>query len=309
MMGYSYNWDDGPRKCFNAVKNYQLGWYDRQKESIYPLDYVGNPQAFVFNGIDDYKKKGSTDNKLVTLRLKQYGGSFGVDYYVGYNRATGANSGVNEAKDTVTIYEKALGGPNGYGGSTRVAALVAGENYRIQNFKGSNTDVYIYVHSFSNDLTDATVIVSAGELVTVLPTDADNTGCDDDLDWKYRGEKGKKCTWVGEGNNWKIKKKCTKMDGDRHVYEICPETCGRVGVGSCVDEKHKNSGCSDDPDFRYNNDPSKMCLNWVVQSKNKRVLKKRCKKSVGDGTRVFDHCKDTCGVAGLGSCSGGLVGR
>merc|ERR1712029_579475 len=37
MMGAGSKSEDGPIKCYNAVKNYQLGWYDLQKDSIDPL--------------------------------------------------------------------------------------------------------------------------------------------------------------------------------------------------------------------------------------------------------------------------------
>jgi hypothetical protein len=31
FMGFSYSEDDGPRECYNTVKNWLLGWYeDRQ---------------------------------------------------------------------------------------------------------------------------------------------------------------------------------------------------------------------------------------------------------------------------------------
>jgi hypothetical protein len=71
-MGYSYA--AKTKMCFNAAKNYQLGWFDLQKASINPLDFIGNPQTYALNGIDDYKKDGSAKNgELITLRLEMNG--------------------------------------------------------------------------------------------------------------------------------------------------------------------------------------------------------------------------------------------
>jgi hypothetical protein len=37
MMGYSYNQDDSPNKCFNAAKSWQRGWYDDRHTTVRPL--------------------------------------------------------------------------------------------------------------------------------------------------------------------------------------------------------------------------------------------------------------------------------
>jgi hypothetical protein len=114
IMGYSSRDDDGPAICFNAPKNYQLSWFDLQKASIDPLEYTSNnPQTFVLNGIDDYKKDGSSNGELITLRLEQYGtidgGGDGQDYYIGYNRKSGSNRGTtNDIADKVLIFSTEL---------------------------------------------------------------------------------------------------------------------------------------------------------------------------------------------------------
>ena len=70
------------RRCYNAVKNYQLGWYDLQIDSHDPIDFVGYPQSFVLNGVADYKKDGKSDAELISLRLEQFGDNDGVDFYL-----------------------------------------------------------------------------------------------------------------------------------------------------------------------------------------------------------------------------------
>jgi len=166
MMGYSYNEDDGPKKCFNAAKSYQLGWYAKQISSIDPLDYISDPQSFVLNGVADYKKDGSNGESLVSLRLEDQGLHGGIDYYIGYNRRTGITDGVLGAPNCVTLTEKenpyyTVQGRNGYGKSLRIAALKAGESTTLQNYGSSNYDVTLTVDAI--DGKDAFITITAIE--------------------------------------------------------------------------------------------------------------------------------------------------
>jgi len=179
LMGYSYDSDDGPKMCFNAAKNFQLGWYERQKQSFYPLQNKDTTQKFVLNGINDYKTTGSTDGKLVTLRIVEYGdeydtslGDYGNDYYVGYNRKTGPNSGTLEAGNKVVIFRKDKGGPDNYGESNRIADLSPGDTYQITDFAGKPVDVTIRYKSLTGNGQDANIeIITLGDGVpTMAPT-------------------------------------------------------------------------------------------------------------------------------------------
>ena len=64
------------------MKNYILGWYDLQIDSYDPIEFVGNPQSFVLNGVADYKIDGSSNGELISLRLEQFGDDDGVDFYL-----------------------------------------------------------------------------------------------------------------------------------------------------------------------------------------------------------------------------------
>ena len=92
MMGYSYGYDDIPSMCFDGAKHWALGWYDDRKEEVDPSQgvWVGNVVAFV-----DYELVTGYDKILVKVG----------DYYIQYNRAKGANFGVQEKVDEVTITE------------------------------------------------------------------------------------------------------------------------------------------------------------------------------------------------------------
>lgn len=136
MMGFSFRFDDTPIQCFNAAKSMQLGWYPEQSASIKLGDMVGAPQSFVLNGVADYKPDGSNGDKLVTLRLEYQGFNDGKDYYVGYNRAVGINKETSSVPDTVALMEKlndegSIYGLDYNGKSNRLAALVAGESFKV----------------------------------------------------------------------------------------------------------------------------------------------------------------------------------
>lgn len=127
------------------------------------------------NGINDYKKDGTSNGELITLRLENEGDFGGVDYYIGYNRATGPNEGTQEARDQVTLIEKEnkFGkGREGSGQSRRISGLSVGESFTIHNYKGTASNVSIKFESISEDRKDATIVVSTNDSndPTLAPT-------------------------------------------------------------------------------------------------------------------------------------------
>ena len=72
---------NGPLKCFNANKNWILGWY-RDKSIALPgaSRWSGRLVAFV-----DYGQANTARNEYVLLRVD--------DVFVQYNRAKGFNAG------------------------------------------------------------------------------------------------------------------------------------------------------------------------------------------------------------------------
>lgn len=205
MMGYSFTSDD-TSMCFNAAKNYQLGWYDLQKASFDPLQFVSNPQRFVLNGIDEYKKDGTSNGELVSLRLEQYGtmDGDGKDYYIGYNRKSGPNRGTYEAVDKVVIFSKEIGGASKYGKSVRIAELSVGESYQIDEFKGTLFSVFIEVESISQDLRDATIVVSTS---IPIPSEAPTQSCNGS--GRFKLELG--TDNYGKETSWELKETVSSM--------------------------------------------------------------------------------------------------
>ncbi|OEU21581.1 hypothetical protein FRACYDRAFT_235207 [Fragilariopsis cylindrus CCMP1102] len=161
MMGFSYNSDDGPKKCFNAAKNYQLGWYNLQKESYNPVDFFDEKQTFVMNGMTEYNKnEGASKDNLITLRLENKRNDLD-DYYIGYNRATGANSGTDEARDKIVVLQKPIAGPDNYGASFKIAELAVGQTYLIESVNYYAVVTYEYCSGGEKDLRDATISILA----------------------------------------------------------------------------------------------------------------------------------------------------
>ena len=131
--------------CFNNAKNWQLGWYTDRRATVTPLvssSWTGN-----LVGVAQYNS--TLDGQFVILKVE---GGTSLDYYVGFNRATGINSGTVEARNQVTIQSRALG--TGYATSTLVAKLSADGTYSISNFGGSGDEVVIKVLSI--DITSST---------------------------------------------------------------------------------------------------------------------------------------------------------
>lgn len=181
MMGFSYDSDDGPRKCFNAVKNYQLGWYDLQKEAYDPLSNIGGTKTYVMNGVDEYQSTES-EGKFITIRLINKPTSTQDDYYIGYNHAKGPNSGTSEAANKVVITRKPSGGPDGYGESWKESELSVGQSYTIPNYRDSGSSVKVTFESVANgssNIRDATIsieTISPEPTLSPTPTNCDGLG-------------------------------------------------------------------------------------------------------------------------------------
>eukprot|EP00535_Pseudo-nitzschia_heimii_P000680 CAMPEP_0197179308 /NCGR_PEP_ID=MMETSP1423-20130617/4309_1 /TAXON_ID=476441 /ORGANISM="Pseudo-nitzschia heimii, Strain UNC1101" /LENGTH=522 /DNA_ID=CAMNT_0042629205 /DNA_START=39 /DNA_END=1607 /DNA_ORIENTATION=+ len=171
MMGFSYRLDDGPDICFNAAKSFQLQWYEDKVGSVDPRLIPGGFRSYDLIGVADY---GTADG-LVSLRLEYQGTQTdGVEWYVGYNRVSGINSGVpnvdEAAPNKVHLIEKVneFGGSYQYGLSERIAALAAGEEH---SWNVGGTEVTLRVDSIDGAIASVTLIGGNAPLVpTGSPT-------------------------------------------------------------------------------------------------------------------------------------------
>jgi hypothetical protein len=65
FMGFSYSQDD-QYMCFNAVNNYQLGWYDGQYSDVTAATTMGD-KAFVLNGVETAGSTGAANDKKIAV--------------------------------------------------------------------------------------------------------------------------------------------------------------------------------------------------------------------------------------------------
>jgi len=94
MMGYSYSESD-TKMCFNAPKNWQLGWYtDRQTVLI-----AGSSANVRIYGLSDYESTSTGDTILIQI-------PGGTDWYVSFNRKDGVNSGTKEGGNQVLVHNR-----------------------------------------------------------------------------------------------------------------------------------------------------------------------------------------------------------
>ena len=125
MMGYSYNYDDGPEMCFNAPKNWQLGWYPLGELEVVNQYFEGK----IF-GIADYGAFINGDLNVSNdeiIMAKVINPAAGEDWYVSFNRDTGINSGTVEGQDQVLVHKRPQG--TGYAESSLMAKLSTGGVY------------------------------------------------------------------------------------------------------------------------------------------------------------------------------------
>eukprot|EP00536_Pseudo-nitzschia_multiseries_P017210 jgi/Psemu1/264124/estExt_Genewise1Plus.C_14320001 len=72
---------------------------------------------------------------------------------------------------------------------------------------------------------------------TMAPTIVPNKDCDDSSILAFKNKKKKNCKWVGRGK--KVAKKCKKKWNGTRIFDWCPKTCAKVGLGKCTDTNTK----------------------------------------------------------------------
>lgn len=71
------------------------------------------------------------------------------------------------------------------------------------------------------------------ESPTPIPTES----CVDDAAFRYQNKPQKDCSWVGRGGSpSRVRNKCKRKGPNKNkVFELCPETCGKIaGIGRCA---------------------------------------------------------------------------
>lgn len=283
MMGYSYSSDDGPVMCFNAAKNYQLGWYPDQMTSVNPLQLPNGVQTYTLNGVVDY---GNSKDSLVTMRIED--NKSDNDFYVGYNRATGFNSGTLMGQNKVQIFEKE-NGPNSPGQSYLLASLGAGDSY---TWRIDKTDITVDVISI--DGKNAVITLTGDGPTVVDPTPAPTN------------KPTKKPTTVP-----------TRTPTASPTFEPTVPT-GPVSTGPTpaptspptAEPTEAATGSPTVAQEECEDDNVKLCANMqkkFVAKKKWGKLKKRCKKLFNkkkpDLGMAYEKCAYTCSLVDIGTCA------
>ena len=176
-MGYSYSSDDGPEMCFNAPKNWQLGWYTDRQETVSD-GWSGN-----LYGIADYGDPNVGDTVIAQIPGTT------EDWYVSFNRKTGINSGTPEGGNQVLVHKRPSG--LGYGESTLMAKLSIGKTYSVGT---SAPPLQITVNDINLSANPAFASVTIGHIslglkdfgwsppASQLPLQLCEGDCDDDGD-------------------------------------------------------------------------------------------------------------------------------
>jgi len=157
-MGYSSAYDDGPLMCFNAPKNWQLGWYSDAQEIVTVDGWSGN-----LYGIADY---GGTEigsaGVIAQIPASIDGGT--DDWYVSFNRKAGINAGTSEGGDQVLVHKTPAGSEEAEE-STLMAKLSAGETY-----SGAPLPIQVSaIDIFSQQRPGFATVIIGTPLVTTAP--------------------------------------------------------------------------------------------------------------------------------------------
>ena len=122
-MGYTSGSNDDVRRCFNAAKMSELGWYSDRAAVINPL------QGEEFNGkiigVADYSNSSPSHKLFLEIKAPNEENS----YFLTYNRKKGINSDTYYMADQIVVVE---GAPNEQ--SWVLAAISPGETYKLSNY-------------------------------------------------------------------------------------------------------------------------------------------------------------------------------
>lgn len=119
---------DWPRKCFNGLKNWQLGWYQSRQlilDSSFEQGHIVKLATFV-----DFDRVALDEPVVVNIA---------DELYLQYNLAKGFNADTEEKANDITIT-----GP-GETGSEGLAGLNVKGMYKVSNFQNTGHELFIEV--------------------------------------------------------------------------------------------------------------------------------------------------------------------
>lgn len=160
-MSAGHKQRDWPRKCFNGLENYQLGWFkDRELRMSqgFEMGFIIKLATFV-----DYQKSLQDEPVIVNIADQ---------LFLQYNRAKEFNVDTEEKKDQVTITAPGQGGTEG------LAGLDVKQQYTVQNFQNSGRTLVIDVCS--------KIVGANGEDIALMSIAYDKSLCSDMITNTYQ---------------------------------------------------------------------------------------------------------------------------
>ena len=97
IMGSTNTWSNGPLKCFNGPKTYELGWFSECHTLI--SNWTTSVTVYLLSA-SLYTPDNCNASQAVTVAISKGGAD---NFFVFYNKATGPSAGVDEKINQVTI--------------------------------------------------------------------------------------------------------------------------------------------------------------------------------------------------------------
>jgi hypothetical protein len=163
LMGNPLYSDEVGKMCFNAAKNWQIGWYNTNRLLVDPRN---GPTTVNMVGIADFNN--NPQDYPVVIKIET---GTSTDQFIAFNRAIGINSQNDEADDEVTIVETGNNG-EGYSQSFLKAHLIQGETYTYANWAGTGQSLIVKAKSINLAMSPAVaqVEICLGSCATGAPT-------------------------------------------------------------------------------------------------------------------------------------------
>ena len=260
-MGWLNTGTTSPQKCFNGPKLWQTKWF-LDREATWALETSSKEYSLI--GSVDYQNANEDDVIVLKLDTPLTSPSNDVDYYVMFNRQSGANSGTVYG-DKVLVTTAGENG-NSYSQSTLLAKLDEEDYITIINFGGTGIDVTIVVNTIDLSSTPAVAsicITTTGDCAstsvsttqpppstTTLPPErmvlvcGSSSGCSEPTQEAalYETHKLRCCSdEVGPVEGWKQRSNCplaiSKIDGVcKHAvtYDEAIGLCDSIGGRLCT---------------------------------------------------------------------------
>jgi len=224
MMGNPLYDDEVGRMCFNPAKSYYIGWYEEGIETFDPSTQASWSGTLM--GVGEWE--GHEGENTVVVKIET---GTNTDFFVGFNRAAGANAQNDEADDLVTIIETGNNGIS-YSQSYLKGYIGVGEKYTFTNWQGSGQDLAISVGSIDTAGIPGTAVVSIATDGTPFPTPAPTPipGCSsDNVQVEVTTDNyPQETSWKIENSNGELEVESAAYSDANYVYPHagCHNACG-----------------------------------------------------------------------------------